>query len=303
MKYILSIHLFAVSLAIGCTQTQTPMTLPVQSPSVVKSTPGASPSPVIMEVTQSDSVNQIRTTASRSKCFQYSFKNRGRAPSAYLEGIALSYARAVCNPGDKDVVLVSSARQQPETTYDSSDVTSWYRSNFTRLGYSNDTAGIDTLTNVYTILIGLGMMESSGRHCCGRDMSAGFSTSDAAEAGAFQTSWGARSLSVALPELFDIYKIGKRKCNLSVWSNGVRCSQSDERTWGYGLGASFQQMAKFCPAFGADYAAVLLRTHGGTKGEFGPIRIKAVEIVPACHDMLSAVREIIQTTPSVCQVL
>ena len=41
--------------------------------------------------------------------------------------------------------------------------------------------------------LGLGMRESSGQYCCGRDTSEDNTTADTAEAGLFQMSWNAMS--------------------------------------------------------------------------------------------------------------
>jgi hypothetical protein len=57
----------------------------------------------------------------------------------------------------------------------------------------NDVSGIDTLRHLFVLMIGLGMRESSGRYCEGRDQSASNTSADTAEAGLFQTSWNARA--------------------------------------------------------------------------------------------------------------
>lgn len=54
---------------------------------------------------------------------------------------------------------------------------------------------------------------------------------------------------------------------------------------------------------GSRCAAVLLRTTGGTKGEFGPIRRKQVELRPECDGMLLEVQKFVQSNPVVCSLL
>ncbi len=84
----------------------------------------------------------------------------------------------------------------------------------------NDKAGVDTLRHSYTLLIGLGMMESSGKYCEGRDVSECFTTADTAEAGLFQTSYGAHIHSPSLGDLFKTYKDGdKSQCLLDVFQD------------------------------------------------------------------------------------
>ena len=114
------------------------------------------------------SVAALESIASSSACASRSFHNRGRAPSGYVKGVALTYARAVCNPTRSDVVAASRA----ETGDDDSDALSWYHSNFAAAGMSNASSGRATLRHTYTLLLALGMQESSGKHCEGRDQSA-----------------------------------------------------------------------------------------------------------------------------------
>ena len=50
----------------------------------------------------------------------------------------------------------------------------------------------------------------------------------------------------------------------------------------------FQKVERGCPAFGAEYAAVMLRVDGGSKGHYGPLRTKAAEIRPECEGLCSS---------------
>jgi hypothetical protein len=247
--------------------------------------------------------DSLKSIVKASSCASYHWENRGRAPLSYTYGTALVFAKSLCHPEREDVKVVSAARKQPESTFDRTDALSWYNSNFKALGMTNDTDSIDTLRHAYTLLIGLGMMESSGAYCCGRDMSAGFSSASSAEAGIFQASWGARVKSPVLPAMFQNYKKSDKGCLLDVFKEGVKCGSGDAKNWGEGDGKDWQALTKSCPAFATEYAAVLLRTTGGTKGEFGPLRKKAVELRPECDDMLQKVQSFVQANPSICSQL
>ena len=83
------------------------------------------------------------------------------------------------------------------------DALAWYKSDFNAAGMSNNTPGADTLRHLFVLLIGLGMRESSGRYCEGRDRSADNITADTAEAGLFQMSWDAHTASPLIRKLFD----------------------------------------------------------------------------------------------------
>lgn len=241
----------------------------------------------------------IIDTAAGSACYDYEWKDRGQAPAAYIKGMALVFGRAVCNPARTDVVVVS----QPKTSDDEHDALSWYSTIFSNLGMSNDAAGVDTLRHAYTLLTGLGMRESSGEHCCGRDTSASNTSADTAEAGAWQTSWNSHVFSDELPLLFDKYMADKSGCLLDIFSDGVTCSASNWDSYGSGDGFDFQELEKNCPAFAAEYAAVMLRVSGGSLGHYGPLRTRAAEVRPECDELFQQVQGIIAKTPSVCGLL
>ena len=252
--------------------------------------------PTVSTQTVSGSISDI---AGSSQCSSYDWKGRGKAPKGYFKGIATVFARAVCDSSRSDVVIVSAAR----TDNDLRDALSWYNSNFAALGMKNDVSGVDTLRHAYTLLIGLGLRESSGNYCCGRDMSAGFSEAISAEAGTFQASLGASRASPELGKLFDKYKTSDAGCLLDTFKEGASCSAGDAKNWGTGDGMLWQKRTKECPAFGAEYAAVLLRVLGGTKGEFGPLRRKEAEIRPECDDMLKQVQKLVEQNPDLCKNL
>jgi len=253
----------------------------------------------------------IRTIAARSQCATRTWKNRGRAPRSYVEGMALVYARSLCHPTRADVQIVSAPA---DLAPGADDGLAAYQAEFAALGLRNDAAGTDTLRHAYALLIGLGMMESGGRYCEGRDVSQCFTTADSAEAGLFQTSYGARRFSPALDRLFDAYRRDQRGCLLQTFkgaltcridrSHNPSCPDATSDVAGAGPGAEWQRLTKSCPAFAAEYAAVLLRRHGGIRrGEFGPIRRKQVELRPECDAMLREVEEQVRAHPGVCSGL
>jgi hypothetical protein len=107
-------------------------------------------------------------------------------------------------------------------------------------------------------LIGLGMRESSGRYCAGRDTSEENTSADTAEAGLFQMSWNAHAASPLIEQLFSDYSSNPDGF-LSIFQEGVSCTHGDYANYGDGDGAAFQQLCKSCPAFAAQAAAVGLR--------------------------------------------
>jgi len=246
--------------------------------------------------------DQIEAIVAGSKCAAYSWKNRGSAPRAYIEGVALTFARSVCQAGRSDVEVVSAAEGAPGSSIGNADALTWYDSVFRSLGMPNDKDGIDTFRHAYTLLIGLGMRESSGKYCAGRDRSENFASADSAEAGVFQTSWGASRTNPTLPEMFGRYSADKSGCLLDVFRKGVTCGSWDAKNWGAetDVGFAWQKLTKACPAFSTEYAAVVIRTSGARKGEFGPLRNYAAEVRPECDSMLLQVQKLVQANPGAC---
>jgi hypothetical protein len=261
--------------------------------------------------TESDGVRALRNIAAQSQCAAHSFDHgRGKAPRSYIEGVTLVFTRAVCQPQRSDVQVVSAP---VDTSPSSDDALAVYQARFQAAGMQNDTAGIDTLRHSYALLIGLGMMESSGKYCEGRDVSQCFTTADSAEAGLFQTSFGARRFSPVLEELFQKYSADQSRCLLPVFQGAItckivkshnpQCPSATNDVAGTGPGADWQRLTKSCPAFATEYGAVVLRKHGGPRGEFNPIRKREAELFPACDDMLRQAQSFVEQHPEVCSAL
>jgi Putative peptidoglycan binding domain len=143
--------------------------------------------------------------------------------------------------------------------------------------------------------MGLGMRESSGKHCEGRDQSASNTTSDTAEAGLFQQSWNSHTCSTEIDKLFDEYKVGLTsdppQCALATFKEGVSCSSGSWSNYGSGTGRDFQQLAKSCPQFTCEVAGVGLRN---LRQHWGPINRKDAELRPDADALFLGVQEILE---------
>jgi hypothetical protein len=249
----------------------------------------------------------LKQIADQSKCIAHSWKFRGLAPKTYIEGVATVFARAVCHPERSDVGVVSAA---PDAKAHPNDGLVAYSDIFAANGMHNDAAGVDTLRHSYVLLIGLGMMESSGKYCEGRDVSECFDSGDTAEAGLFQTSFGAHVHSASLDALFTAYKADQNGCMLDVFKDSLtcrihksqnpKCPNATSEPVGDPPGLDWQRLTKACPAFSTEYGAVVLRVNGGAHGEFGPIRKRQAEVLPACDDMLKNVQSVVVAHPDMC---
>jgi hypothetical protein len=250
-----------------------------------------------MTLTPDAVVERITRTAANSTCAKYTWKNRGKMPVGYAKGVALSFARSVCRKDSADVVIASKAT----TTDTADDALAWFAKQFEALKMDNSVSGLETFRHVYTLLMGLGMRESTGRHCVGRDATANNIASNTAEAGAWQTSLDSQASNAELPKMFARTKIGDAGCFLDVFAEGVTCDADDWKNWGTGAdGLRFQELEKKCPGFAAEYAAVMLRANGGSSGHYGPLRRREAEIRPECDTMLEQVQTLVTDNPQVC---
>jgi hypothetical protein len=242
-------------------------------------------------------IDQITRIAAASDVARFSWKNRGVAPAGYIKGMALVYARMHCKLKAGDAAAVEMAKAK--TADVDRDALAWYDQIFTAAEMNNDIAGIDTLRHLFVLLIGLGMRESSGKHCEGRDRSASNSTGETAEAGLFQTSFNARGASPLLLTLFAQYSADPSGF-VDVFKEGVQCSAASLENFGSGEGKEFQRLSKECPAFAAEFAAVGLRN---VRKHWGPITRREVEVRPECDVMLRQVQAAVDASPGMCAAL
>jgi hypothetical protein len=227
--------------------------------------------------------------AQASEIARFHWADRGVAPRGYIKGMALVYARVYCQwqAGEASALDMARAAGANGTT----DALAHYAEQFQQLGLSNDADGVDTLRHLFVLLLGLGMRESSGRWCEGRDMSADNTSADTAEAGLFQTSWNAHSASPLLSELFERYRASPEGFR-SVFEEGVHCTASSLQNFGSGNGLEFQRLSKDCPAFAAEFTAVALRH---LRRHWGPINRHAAQLRPEADQLFQAVQQVVDS--------
>jgi hypothetical protein len=262
-----------------------------------------------------DLTSDIKAAVRASECSSYRWLDRGVASEGYVQGVAITYARALCHPERPEVKAASVAA---DSSVHKNDGLLAYASKFQALGFDNKKSGSTALRSTYAMLIGLGVRESSGKFCEGRDVSMCFSEADSAEAGLIQTSFGASKALPDLRDLFDIYKNNRRDCLVDEFggpkicrvrkSSNPDCPDTTSDVAGSGPGAEWQRLTKTCPAFAVEYGAVILRKKGGSgsngtpKGEFGPIRTGKVELISACVAMLEKIELIVVEKPEGCKI-
>jgi hypothetical protein len=196
--------------------------------------------------------------------------------------MAVTFGRVYCKmKANRDAASETSVADSGD---DSVDSLTWYAPEFSQLGMDNSSVGVDVLRHLFDLLTGLGMRESSGKHCEGRDMSANNTSAETAEAGLFQVSHNSIGAHFLLQALFDQYK-GTTDF-LDIFQDGVTCNAASWQNWGVGAGNDFQALTKSCPAFAVEYAALALRK---IRMHWGPINNKTAELRSECDDLFKSV--------------
>ncbi|MCK1481028.1 N-acetylmuramoyl-L-alanine amidase [Bradyrhizobium sp. 197] len=242
-------------------------------------------------------IKQLKQMAATSEVARFSWKDRGKAPVGYIKGMALAFGRAYCkfkldNPAALDMARKNSRDQ-------ARDALAWYDEIFAAAGMSNDADGPDTLRHLFVLLTGLGMRESSGKFCTGRDTTADNTTADTAEAGLFQMSFDANSASPLLSQVFAEYKSDPSGF-IDVFNEGVICSAADTENFGSGAGFEFQRLCKASPAFAAEYSAVALRH---IRKHWGPIIRRQAQVRPECDALFNKIQVAIDASPILSEAL
>ncbi len=218
-----------------------------------------------------DSLASIAAIATSSTCAKTNWNGRGRAPTGYIKGMALTYAKSVC----ETVIHADTGAVAMRQPFGDSrrDALAWYE--------LSDNGEMDRLRSVYVLGIGLGMRESSGNSTEGWDTTVKNPTADSAEAGLFQTSYDSFGTSPWLEKLYRQYNVNPESCYQRIFVEGAPILP--RTIIGDGPGADYQRFTKACPAFAAEYAMIMLREN---RQHFGPINRHEAEYRDACESML-----------------
>jgi hypothetical protein len=232
-----------------------------------------------------DQIHQILGLIATTPAWHYAWEDRGQAPRGYAQGMTLAYAQIYekWKAGDKYALEMAKAN-----THDADvDALAWYAGIFKIMKMDNSQDGADTLRHLWVLEIGLGMRESSGQYCCGRDRSADNVTADTAEAGLFQQSWNS---NVASPLMLDLFENPPGDGLTPYFRQGVSCSAADWDNYGSGRGEEFQALAKGTPEFAAQFAAVGLRN---IRTHWGPINRYEAEVRHDIDVLLQEVQAVV----------
>jgi hypothetical protein len=250
--------------------------------------------PPLLPPLRPDVAEMIMEVAATSPVATISWEDRGVAPIGYVKGMALAFAHLLQNlaAGDSSAVEMAKAN----TGDKDEDALAWYADVFTDLEMDNSKPGPDTLRHLFVLLWGLGIRESNGRHCEGRDLSADNTTSDTAEAGLFQMSWNASGCSDEMEKLYDQFSAAGycKQCLRQVFTEDVSCTNDEWACYGSGAGCEYQRMAKFCPQFAVETTAVGLRN---LRQHWGPINRFEAQVLPEVDALLREIQMLIEDRP------
>lgn len=215
---------------------------------------------------------EIGDLAAASKCAKTNWVDRGYAPTGFVKGVAVTYARLFCElrSTGETARVAAGVSANPNR-----DALVWYA--------KSGGTDVDRLRAIHALAMGEGMRESSGNFTEGRDKTVKSPTAENAEAGLFQQSYDSISSSKYLPTLLKSWQSRPQDCLLEVFGKGVKDRKAP--IVGSGSGAEFQRLTKGCPSFATEYALVMFRVN---RQHFGPITRKEAQLLPVCEAMFKS---------------
>jgi hypothetical protein len=233
-----------------------------------------------------------------SPLVNFDWNRHGKAPIGYLKGMALTFARVYCKLEASDASAQVMARA--DSNKPGIDALSVYKRDFADLNMDNSADGPDTLRHLFVLLTGLGIRESSGKYCEGRDMSAkgahdtpvDFRT---AEAGVFQMSFtlgvGSSDAQFApLRNLYEQLRVIPYSGYRDVFMEGVPCKPELLTDFGPSAAGRFREFCVMQPALSAELAALGLRMR---RHHWGPIERHTVTLSADCDALFANVQAVV----------
>lgn len=244
-----------------------------------------SPKPIQMDPT----TQKLIATAGASRIARYSWTARGVVPIGYVKGMAMAYAFFYCKlilkePGAVQMARAANAKDS------ANDALAFFQSQFDAAKMDNGPDGEATLRRLFVLLYYLGIRESSGRYCEGRDTAASGSVS----AGLFQTDYSIATKVDSIDALMIAY--AGSTALLDIFKEGVIARDDDLRSdFGTAPARGFQRLSKACPAFAIEVAAIGVRA---AKDHWGPLAHKNIEIRAECDEMFKAIKDVVDQATS-----
>ncbi len=216
--------------------------------------------------------------------------------NGYFYGMMMSFAKNVCEVSDQNRknLPLSQAISMTPIGGDPNDSLSRYKNLEPKPPANGDP--LTALTQDYSLLLPLGMLESSGIYNDGRDADSTSYVPSEAEAGLFQVSYNStfnNKMGLVYDQLKQDYGVGagnlakNPKCMTGIFGINQHLLKNVVNH-GSGAALQFQENMKQCPAMAVDYMAALSRFNAKHNGP-----LKRQEALPRqeCVNYLNAVRE------------
>lgn len=217
------------------------------------------------------------------------WRNRGKAVWGYYHGMALMYAALYKRLKNGDPIAKEMAKKlSPDIDR---DALKRFDDVFANNGMDNHNGEEERLRHLFVLMVGLGVMESNGKHCAGRDISMNFDHGDDTEAGLFQTSYNVRSVAKdKLSQVFEKYRTSKPSGFLQYFKKGFEYYYT--MNYGSGDAKEFQKLSKECPAFSVEFTAIALRN---VSNHWAPVKhnkdtTRGLQISIECNELLRQVQ-------------
>jgi hypothetical protein len=231
---------------------------------------------------------------------RYGWIQRGPACIGYTTGMAVAYASAYARLQAHDPVADRMSRGLEPAFRDAyghvkGDALTWYDDQLKAIGMGAATS-VERLRRLFVLLLGLGMRESSGRCCEGRDRHAYNTGANTAEAGLFQMSFDLVAPHAELLDVFHHYQSHPEQGEREIFEKGMSPPEGKEDRENCGAldspGYAFQKLSKQCPAMTVEIAALGLRL---AAGHWGPIARHEAEVRSASKELLLSVEQIVDS--------
>jgi len=225
---------------------------------------------------------EILALAEKSKCAAHKWKwkhGADPAPKGFIKGVALLFAKSYCEHTNSNTSAVEVMRQPLGAA--SVDALKHYGA----IQAIPSSTPLQRLEAIYTLALGLGMRESSGRTAIGAAYDEANPNPDAntAEAGLYQTSFNSMKNDWR-ETLYKQYNDNQATCYFDIFTQGTGTTISP--AVGSGDGADFQQFTKKCPGFATEYVMVNMRLN---RSHYGPLNSRSAEFENTCLAMFRAI--------------
>lgn len=218
------------------------------------------------------------------------WENRGKAAWGYYYGMALMFASLYFRLKNGDSLVKEMAKVLNSDR--DRDALKRFDEVFAENKMYNNKGEEDRLRHLFVLMFGLGVMESNGKHCAGKDATMNFDHGDDTEAGLFQTSYNVRSVAKEkLSRVFEMYRKSKAKGFLQYFKKGF--TYYETKNYGTGDAEEFQKLSKECPAFSVEFTAIALRN---VSNHWAPVKHindteRQLQIKTECNELLKQIQK------------